>query len=194
MGRPAQGKGDSNVVQAASRFALVADGPVERYRTAIARTSLSTPVKALLAAGLLAPGVSFLDYGCGRGTDLRFLRDQHGIEGEGWDPHWRPEGDRSPADVVNLGFVLNVIEDPKERRETLLDAFRLTRKALAVAALIPGKDTQGRPFADGVLTRSRTFQRNFRTGELEAFVREVLGRRADVKRAGTNLYFVTPRG
>ncbi len=31
---------------------------------------------------------------------------------------YAPDGARSEADVVNLGYVLNVIEDPAERLET----------------------------------------------------------------------------
>ena len=42
--------------------------------------------------------------------------------------------DRSPADIVNLGYVVNVIEDPDERLATLQDAWHLAREVLVVAA------------------------------------------------------------
>ena len=47
-----------------------------------------------------------------------------------------PSGNRRAADVVNLGYVLNVIEDPAERQETLASAWSLARRLLVVSALI----------------------------------------------------------
>ena len=38
-----------------------------------------------------------------------------GIEAWGWDPAHRPDGDLVPVEVVNLGYVVNVIEDIGER-------------------------------------------------------------------------------
>jgi hypothetical protein len=35
---------------------------------------------------------------------------------------------RTPADVVNLGYVINVIEELAERRQALINAWELTRK------------------------------------------------------------------
>lgn len=54
------------------------------------------------------------DYGCGRGDDIAGL-NEIGIQCTGWDPHYASENSISNADVVNLGFVVNVIEDPAER-------------------------------------------------------------------------------
>ncbi|MCC5957662.1 MAG: DNA phosphorothioation-associated putative methyltransferase [Natronohydrobacter sp.] len=134
---------------------------VARHRTAIGRNSLSAPMAALNAAGLLEDGVSVLDYGCGRGDDVRALRAA-GIDAVGWDPHCAP--DRSvlaPRDVVNLGFVLNVVEDPAERRDLLRRAFDLAERCLAVAVMLVGKgDVSGhRPHGDGFLSSRGTFQR-----------------------------------
>jgi DNA phosphorothioation-associated putative methyltransferase len=53
---------------------------------------------------------SLFDYGCGRGDDLRGLRE-NGIEAQGWDPYFAPDEPVVAADIVNLGFVINVIED-----------------------------------------------------------------------------------
>jgi len=55
------------------------------------------------------PGV----YGCGLGADIRGLREL-GFDAYGWDPVHAPDGPQADADVVNLGYVLNVIEDPAE--------------------------------------------------------------------------------
>src|SRR5690606_14900665 len=39
---------------------------VERHKTAMTRYELSKPVKSLLEYGVLKPGLSFFDYGCGQ--------------------------------------------------------------------------------------------------------------------------------
>ncbi|WP_128645422.1 DNA phosphorothioation-associated putative methyltransferase [Rhodococcus sp. BS-15] len=105
---------------------------VARHRTAMARTALSRPVETALADQILTTGMSFFDYGCGRGDDLRGL-SALGYRASGWDPGHRPEAVRSSADVVNLGFVVNVIENPAERLETVRSAWGLARRVLIVS-------------------------------------------------------------
>jgi len=80
--------------------------------------------------------------------------------------------------VVNIGFVINVIEEGRERREALAGAYALARKVLAVAALIGGRTAyeQHRLFRDGVLTTRGTFQKYFAQQELREYLEETLGR------------------
>ena len=52
----------------------------------------------------------------------------------GWDLVYAPNPARREADVVNLGYVVNVIEDPSERREVLRRAWSLARQILVVSA------------------------------------------------------------
>jgi DNA phosphorothioation-associated putative methyltransferase len=87
---------------------------VERHRTAIKRYDLSKPVKQLLERGLLRKNDTFFDYGCGHGMDIEAMQN-FGYTAAGWDPAFRPNHAKTKAPVVNLGYVLNVIEDPKER-------------------------------------------------------------------------------
>ena len=75
---------------------------------------VSKPVKSLLEYGLLRPGTTFFDYGCGRGADFRGLQGL-GYEADGWDPVFRRDAGKRESDLVNLGYVLNVIEDSAER-------------------------------------------------------------------------------
>lgn len=56
---------------------------VERHKTALARYELSKPVKGLLEYGVLRVGLSFFDYGCGQGADVRGLQAL-GYLGEQW--------------------------------------------------------------------------------------------------------------
>jgi len=100
---------------------------VPRHRTAMARTELSRPLTLALEHGVLEPSLSVLDYGCGRGGDVNRLRAM-GLQASGWDPVHAPQGQRAPADLVNLGFVLNVIERPQERLEVLGAAWAQARR------------------------------------------------------------------
>jgi DNA phosphorothioation-associated putative methyltransferase len=150
---------------------------VSRHRTALTRYSLSTPVQALWRHGYLDGTHSFFDYGCGRGDDLRALQ-AIGLEASGWDPHFAAESEKQAADVVNLGFVLNVIEDQRERLEALRGAWSLTGRVLAVAVLIGGRSAfeRFRLYRDGVLTARGTFQKYFTPAELREYLEQALGR------------------
>jgi DNA phosphorothioation-associated putative methyltransferase len=154
-----------------------AEGPVLRHRTALQRYTLSTPMQALFRHGYLDGRRSVFDYGCGRGDDVRILGEL-GVEAAGWDPHFAAAKEKREADVVNLGFVVNVIEDLHERRAALASAYALASKVLAVAALIGGRTAfeQHRLFRDGVLTSRATFQKYFSQQELREYLEETLGR------------------
>jgi DNA phosphorothioation-associated putative methyltransferase len=148
---------------------------IERHRTAIRRTSLSRPVSVLVESGLLSPDTTFLDYGCGLGDDVRLLQ-RHGYQANGWDPYYAPDGPRTNHDIVNLGFVLNVIEHPDERAETLRAAFSMADKCLAVAVMpdIDANRPDGVPFRDGMVTNRTTFQRLYTQDQLSDFIHSIL--------------------
>lgn len=151
-----------------------ADGLIERHRTALSRSALSAPMQTLVRHALLVPERSCFDYGCGRGDDLRSLQES-GYTASGWDPHYAPDGERRPAELVNLGFVINVIEDFDERVEALRDAFALATTLLAVSVMLYGSTPPpGRPFRDGYRTQRNTFQKYFTQSELKDFVENVL--------------------
>jgi DNA phosphorothioation-associated putative methyltransferase len=151
--------------------------PVLRHRTALTRHSLSTPMQALWRHGFLDGPASVFDYGCGRGDDVRILIEK-GISAFGWDPHFASGEVKQPADVVNLGFVLNVIEDREERRAALQGAWHLATRVLAVAVLIGGRDAyeRYRLFRDGVLTQRGTFQKYFVQDEIRQYLEDELAR------------------
>ena len=88
---------------------------------------------------------------------------------------------RVHADVVNLGYVINVIEDTTERCNTLRQAWDLCRNVLIVSAqiLIAGRGSQQVEFGDGVLTRRGTFQKYFTQGELREYIETVSGDRGN---------------
>lgn len=149
---------------------------IARHRTAMTRAALSRPVSFALADGVLAPGLSVFDYGCGKGDDLRNLAAL-GYEANGWDPAFRPRAERQPSDVVNIGYVVNVIEDQRERAAAIQRAWNLTKKVLVVAGRLTwdGRDLAGRPHGDGVVTRTGTFQKFYEQSELSSWIHDVLG-------------------
>lgn len=149
---------------------------IARHKTAIVRDRLSAPMQALYRFGLIADATSVLDYGCGQGDDVRTLTAA-GITAVGWDPHHRPDNDAlRPADIVNLGFVLNVIEEPAERADAISRAYALARGCLAVAVMVVGKgDVSGlTPYRDGYLTRRNTFQKYFEQDKLRRLLAATL--------------------
>lgn len=168
----------------------VRDWQAQRHRTALSRTGLSSPVHALWRHGFLGDGTTFFDYGCGRGDDVALLADR-GIAAQGWDPWFRNDAARKVADAVNIGFVLNVVEDVRERREALKGAWQLCTKVLSVAALIGGRTAQDRwrLYQDGVLTSRGTFQKYFTHPELGEYISETLGRDPVAVQPGVYLVF-----
>ena len=144
----------------------------------------------LLRFGFLDGTRTLFDYGCGRGDDLRLLAEMK-VSARGWDPVFRADVERRPADIVNLGFVLNVIEDAGERRETLKAAFALARKVLIVSVMLgyQSKREQFAAYEDGVRTQRNTFQKYYAQDEFRAYVEKTLGANAIPIAAGICLVF-----
>jgi DNA phosphorothioation-associated putative methyltransferase len=149
---------------------------VSREKTAMARSGLSQPVGLMVRYGMLGRDSELFDYGCGRGDDVSTLL-ANGYAAFGWDPSFRPNGQRRRADVVNLGFVINVIEDPHEREETVRSAWSYAERGMAVSVMVQGKyRVDGlRQHGDGYLSRKKTFQKYFFQDELIALVSSVTG-------------------
>jgi DNA phosphorothioation-associated putative methyltransferase len=158
-----------------SDYDLKGQPTVERHRTAIKRYDLSKPVKMLLERGLLRKKDTFFDYGCGHGMDIEAL-SRLGYQASGWDPCFRPTAAKTSASVVNLGYVLNVIEEPEERPIALREAYSLAERLLLVSSMVVGQENNAhtRPYRDGYLTKTNTFQKFYLPGELEALIEKVL--------------------
>ena len=158
-------------------------------KTAISRWSISRPVALALEDGLISKETTFFDYGCGRGGDIRRLHDM-GIEVSGWDPAYFPEEERTPADVVNLGYVINVIEDLEERAVVLYAAWSLAKRVLIVSARLEWEARQiaGDYQGDGIVTRKRTFQKFYTQEELRDWIKAVLDH--DVVAAAPGIFYL----
>lgn len=162
---------------------------IERHRAALVRKDLSRPVKIAIDAGLFSPESSFFDYGCGYGGDIERIAAQ-GYQSSGWDPFYRPNSPLEQADIVNLGYVINVIENVTERREALFKAYELTGKCLIVSAQVLIDDRQGGllAYGDGIVTERNTFQKYYLQEELKTYIDQVL--KVDSIPIGLGIYVV----
>jgi DNA phosphorothioation-associated putative methyltransferase len=124
------------------------------------------------------PEWSVFDYGCGHGGDVKRLK-KLGIDCAGWDPAHAPSQERRCADFVNLGYVVNVIEDPAERVEALRGAWELTTRVLVVSARLVAdqRDAECEQLEDGCVTRIGTFQKYYDQSELREWIEAVLEER-----------------
>lgn len=161
---------------------------IARHKTAIRRPSFSLPVKCLLRDGLVREETNVFDYGCGHGQDIELLSDM-GIDCEGWDPVFRPEADRKSADIVNLGYVINVVEHVEERSSVVRAAWELSNKLLVVSAQVKfAASDEHSEYSDGVLTSRGTFQRYYTQQELRGYLEAELG--SDAIPAAPGVFYV----
>ena len=161
---------------------------IDRHKAAISRNDFSKPMRLALEGGLFNQQTTFFDYGCGQGGDLERVT-KLGYASSGWDPYYRPDDALTTADVVNLGYVINVIESQTDRREALIKAWELTQQVLIVAeqVLIAQGNSQI-AYGDGVITTRNTFQKYYDQEELKLYIDQVL--EVDAVPVALGIYFV----
>jgi DNA phosphorothioation-associated putative methyltransferase len=143
---------------------------VERHRAAMTRVELSRPVRLAIESGILTTATTIFDYGCGVGGDVQRLTAA-GYQCMGWDPYYFPDAEIRSAEIVNLSYIINVIEDPVERDRALTHAWELTGQVLIVAAQILVNDLRGvLAYGDGILTKRNTFQKYYQQVELKEYI------------------------
>lgn len=162
---------------------------IERHKAAIFRTDLSRPVRLAIESAIINNDTTFFDYGCGHGGDVERVANL-GYTSAGWDPYYYPDSSCVSADVVNLGYILNVIEDTEERRQALCQAWELAHKVLIVAAqvLINAPSKTQVAYSDGIVTSRNTFQKYYEQEELKKYIDETLN--VDAVPVALGVYFV----
>jgi len=165
-------------------------------KTAISRRTLSRPMRQAVADGLITPDHSVFDYGAGRGADVTLL-EAAGVTAHGWDPYHAPDAPKEPADVVGLNFVLNVIADRKEREAALKEAVSLANHVAVVAVRTDIKQLNelkgAKPYSDGVLTNSNTFQHFYTNDEAAEYLSKETGLTAHQVEDGIFYLFTDPK-
>lgn len=97
--------------------------PLNANKTAIKRNQLSLPVKWLIKQRIINKGQSILDYGCGRGDDIRHL-NRLGFKVFGYDPYWQNNHSilNQKYDVILNTYVLNVVG--REQRKNIINQIK----------------------------------------------------------------------
>lgn len=154
------------------------------HRTAIGRTKPSVPAKLMVERGLVAAGMSVLDFGCGRGADFRFFNDL-GAKAYCYDPfndeYKIPPGAASRFDRVTITYVPNVIETAAGRLEMVKAAAHyvkvggmLIMTARNVADIDAARKQAKAPWVeqgDGWVTSSGSFQKGLTPDEVCGLVK-----------------------
>ena len=141
----------------------------------MSRGFLSRPMQQAHADGLLDFGTTIFDYGCGKGDDIRQLKTL-GLDAIGWDPAHATETELRRSDLVNIGYVVNVIEDKLERSDALQKAWRLAANVLVVSARLDwDQDSKsGKSYGDGRLMSNGAFQKFYSQEELRSWIEKEL--------------------
>ncbi len=165
------------------------DSEIHRHKTAIDRYSLSTPVQSLYRNNYLNGDYTFFDYGCGKCDDLNIIKEL-GVIASGWDPVYRPEEKLTKADIVNLGFVVNIIESLFERTQTLKKAYSLSKKILVASVMLGSESTTSKfkKYGDGVVTSRNTFQKYYTQNEFREYIEDSLEESAIA--VGPGLFYI----
>jgi 2-polyprenyl-3-methyl-5-hydroxy-6-metoxy-1,4-benzoquinol methylase len=152
---------------------------VKTGNTAIRRNKPSRPLKLfleelewvwLLVHDEYTHKKDWFDLGCGRGDDVEYLQkylrpDSTGATVQGYDPNHAPDINpwdlySGSKDIVTCFYVLNVLQDPRERMKVLADARHLVKHDGIVAVAARSKDSVRRAVT------ANTYQRGFDAGEL----------------------------
>ncbi|MGK7901045.1 MAG: DNA phosphorothioation-associated putative methyltransferase [Hormoscilla sp.] len=178
-----------HVIQGSDFVSKALAPKIERHKAAMFRKDLSRPVRLALEAELFSRDTTFFDYGCGYGGDIQRIAER-GYASEGWDPYYSPDRPLVSAEIVNLGYVINVIECQEERRSALMKAWELTQKVLLVSAqvLINDRNAGQVAYGDGIITKRNTFQKYFQQEELKTYIDRILG--VDAVPVALGIYFV----
>jgi len=151
---------------------VVADN-VRSYRTAIHRSGPSAPLKYIEDSLKLSDLI--LDYGCGKGADVRYLESK-GYSVDGYDPYYN-NIDLSNKDlyydVVVCNYVFNVLD--KSEEELLMNNILSKLKNGGRAYISVRRDS----FKEGVT--SRGYQRYVELNEYPSFE----------KKGSFEIYFIT---
>lgn len=166
-----------------TQLSLLSEPAIPRiaaHKTAMGRPGPSAPAVRIAQPLIRAFAFrSVLDFGCGRGRDIAFYRDDLGLESRGYDPHIPfgfAELPNRLFDLVTVVFVLNVIPNHDARIEAIRTASRylkpdglmliVTRSSAEIAS--HARKRQWEQWGDGFISdpRKQTFQKGFTPDQL----------------------------
>lgn len=153
---------------------------IKPWITAIHRTSISAPLKNLLENNRLNTDQNILDYGCGHGFDLNYLKNNN-FKIEGFDKYIDTFSNQfyynNNYDVIICLYVFNTISEYNERVSVLKSLISLLKPKgkifLAVRSIDEFnslKNKNYKKYKDGIITSKGTFQKYFTKNDLEELI------------------------
>ena len=137
------------------------------HLTAKERDSMSFPARILSNEKKLVGEV--LDYGCGFGTDVEFLKKK-GIPVTGYDKHYFPQYPAKKFDTILCFYVLNVLL-PEDQAKVLMEVSGLL-KPTGVAYFAVRRDLTFEGFRTHKIHQKPTYQCNVKLGYSSIFKNE----------------------
>lgn len=126
---------------------------INSHLTAKERDALSFPARYLQQRGLLVGEV--LDFGCGLGSDVRFLAAA-GVAIQGYDPHYSPIYPEGRFDTIICFYVLNVLQ--AEAQTAVIMAISRLLKPSGKAYFAVRRDIQYEGFRRHKIHQVETYQ------------------------------------
>jgi diadenosine tetraphosphate (Ap4A) HIT family hydrolase len=137
------------------------------HRTAKERDKLSFPAKILNQRNGLIGEV--LDFGCGFGSDVKFLHEQ-GYQITGYDPHYFPKYPKQKFDTIICFYVLNVLL-PIEQARVLMEVSRLLKPG-GIAYFAVRRDLMKEGYRMHRIHEVPTYQTNVKLAYVSFFVND----------------------
>lgn len=144
---------------------------IKPWLTAINRTSISSPLKKILDANEITNTDLILDYGCGHGFDLNFLKEKS-YNITGYDKYIHKHSDLKYKeylyDKIICFYVLNTIAEKEERLSVIEHLLSLLKQngsiyiaVRSIEELNSMKNKKHITYNDGLVTSRKTFQKYF---------------------------------
>jgi len=143
--------------------------------TAISRTTLSKPYKLFLSQNIINKNQSILDFGCGKGFDVKTLQNK-GFDIKGYDKYQNDFKNSYDVnyDIVTCNYVFNVISEVNERIE-LLNELKKIGKKIIISVRSDKKAIKENwiEYNDGYITPRKTFQKFYTEDDIINFFGDV---------------------
>lgn len=141
------------------------------WLTAIHRKTISAPLKTMLELNEIDSNLTILDYGCGHGYDLNYLKNME-LNVCGYDKYIKTyskdDYNKEYYDIILCFYVLNTIQEETERIEVISSILNILKEnghayiaVRSINELHINKKQQYTHYKDGIITKKGTFQKYF---------------------------------